>query len=158
MTLKVKILPFLTTFTQLTEKLKNFFKGLVPSSIYSWSIQPLFLLHSKYEFEWVTLESMICRSVTKLNLVTYIFFVLGNRLCSVLSNNWCHKFSEYLAHDKIILPCILLPFPFSLMKSSLCYMYFFSCDYFVSDIRDVSIFLTVWKRTKALFFLKIQFT
>ena len=27
-----------------------------PSSIYSWSIQPLFLLHSKYEFEWVTLE------------------------------------------------------------------------------------------------------
>ena len=130
----------------------------MPSSIYSWSIQPLYLLHSKYKFEWVTLESMICRSVTKLNLVSYIFFVLGNRLCSILSNNWCHKFSECLAHDKIILPCILLPFPFSLMKSSLCYMCFFSYDYFVSDIRDVSIFLTVWKRTKALFFLKIQFT
>ena len=45
----------------------------VPSSIYSWSIEPLSLLHSKLKFERVTLESMICRSVTQLNLVTYIY-------------------------------------------------------------------------------------
>ena len=44
-----------------------------PSSIYSWSIQPLYVLHSQYKCEWVTLESMICRSVTQLNLVTYIY-------------------------------------------------------------------------------------
>ena len=44
-----------------------------PSSIYSWSIQPLYLLHSKYKFEWVTLESMICRLVTRLNFVTCIY-------------------------------------------------------------------------------------
>ena len=43
------------------------------SRVYSWSIEPLSLLHSKLKFEWVTLESMICRSVTKLNLVTYIY-------------------------------------------------------------------------------------
>jgi hypothetical protein len=59
----------------------------------------------------------VCRSVTKLNLVTYIYLFWE----TVFSNNWCHKFFEYLAHDKIILPCILRPFPFSLMKSSLCY-------------------------------------
>ena len=44
-----------------------------PSSIYSWSIEPLSFLHSKLRFEWVTLESMICRSVTKLNFITYIY-------------------------------------------------------------------------------------
>ena len=56
-----------------SKQLGYWFACLTPSSIYSWSIQPLFLLHSKYEFEWVTLESMICRSVTKLNFVTYIY-------------------------------------------------------------------------------------
>ena len=45
----------------------------VPSSIYSWSIQPLCVLHSGLKCECVTLESMICRSVTRLNLVTCIF-------------------------------------------------------------------------------------
>ena len=44
-----------------------------PSSIYSWSIQPLSVLHSGLKCECVTLESMICRSVTRLNLVTCIF-------------------------------------------------------------------------------------
>ena len=47
-----------------------------PSYIYSWSIEPLSLLHSKLKFEWVTLESMIWRSVTRLNLVTCIYLFL----------------------------------------------------------------------------------
>ena len=92
---------------------------------------------------------MICRSVTRLNLVTciYLFWETDyNQLFKLISVTNC---LNILLMIKLILPWILLPFPFSLIISSLCYMWFIFCDYFVSNMRNVPIFVIVWKKTKA---------
>ena len=110
-------------------------KSKNPSSIYSWSIQPLSVLHSGLKCECVTLESMICRSVTRLNLVTCIYLFLETDYSQPFHINQCHQLSEYLAMIKLILPWILLPFPFALILSSLCYMWF----------KSVIIWIQIWE-------------
>ena len=91
---------------------------------------------------------MICRSVTRLNLVTCIYLFWKQTIINLFKLISVTNCLNILLMIKLILPWILLPFPFSLIISSLCYMWFIFCDYFVSNMRDVPIFVIVWKKIK----------
>ena len=132
-----------------------------PSSIYSWSIEPLSLLHSKLEFEWVTLKSMICRSVTRLNLVPCIYLFWETDYIHHCQINWCHQVSEYVAHDEdnFTLNCTSFSL-FTNYKQSFCDYWRFEFQIPHSNPSTTPIFVKFTyseKATKYSFFFKFNF-